>query len=105
MHSEIGNQERNVNIDEEDKVDADEEFVEESFTEDDGAAGVSDSDNVGDVSVEINVEELIAEIELAHDDESDRRAEVRRRLDELRDQREVTKELEDTFMTYLDDED
>lgn len=55
------------------------------------------SDNVGDVSVEINVEELIAEFERSQDDEVARRKEIRRRLEEIREQREAMKELEDTF--------
>jgi hypothetical protein len=56
-----------------------------------------DSDNIGDVSVEINVEELIAEFERSQDDEAARKKEIRRRLEEIREQREAMKELEDTF--------
>jgi hypothetical protein len=55
------------------------------------------SDNIGDVSVEINVEELIAEFERSQDDEAARKKEIRRRLEEIREQREAMKELEDTF--------
>lgn len=55
------------------------------------------SDNVGDVSVEINVEELIQEFERSQDDEVARKKEIRRRLEEIREQREAMKELEDTF--------
>jgi len=39
------------------------------------------SDNVGDVSVEINVEELIAEIEKSQDSDAARKKEIRRRID------------------------
>lgn len=56
-----------------------------------------DSDNVGDVSVEINVEELIKEFESSADSEAARKKEIRRRLDEIREQKEAMKELEDTF--------
>jgi hypothetical protein len=76
----------------------DEDF--ESPSEDD-----DDTDNVGDVSVELNVEELIAEIEEAHDSDAARRREVRRRLEEIREQREALEDIEDTFTMYLDDED
>jgi predicted FMN-binding regulatory protein PaiB len=62
------------------------------------------SDNIGDVSVEINVEELIAEFERSQDDEAARRKEIRRRLEEIREQREAMKELEDTFSGDLGDD-
>src|SRR5690606_7516561 len=61
------------------------------------------SDNVGDVSVEINVEELIAEFEKSQDSEAARKKEIRRRLEEIREQREAMRELEDTFSGELDD--
>jgi predicted FMN-binding regulatory protein PaiB len=63
-----------------------------------------DSDNVGDVSVEINVEELIAEFELSENDEAARRKEIRRRLEEIRERKEAMKELEDTFSGELSDD-
>jgi predicted FMN-binding regulatory protein PaiB len=62
------------------------------------------SDNVGDVSVEINVEELIKEFEASQNDEAARKKEIRRRLEEIREQREAMKELEDTFAGDLDDD-
>jgi len=62
------------------------------------------SDNVGDVSVEINVEELIKEFETSQNDEAARKKEIRRRLEEIREQREAMKELEDTFTGDLDDD-
>jgi hypothetical protein len=62
------------------------------------------SDNIGDVSVEINVEELIAEFERSQDDEAARKKEIRRRLEEIREQREAMKELEDTFSGDLGDD-
>lgn len=63
------------------------------------------SDNIGDVSVEINVEELIAELEGSADSSAARRKEVRRRLDEIREQREAMRELEDTFTFDFTDDD
>lgn len=64
-----------------------------------------DSDNVGDVSVEINVEELIAEFESLQNSDAARKKEIRRRLEEIREQREAMKELEDTFSFDLNDDD
>ena len=55
------------------------------------------SDNVGDVSVEINVEELIAEFESSAHSDAARKKEVRRRLEEIREQKEAMREIEDTF--------
>ncbi|HET6630143.1 MAG TPA: hypothetical protein VFG91_10245 [Woeseiaceae bacterium] len=63
------------------------------------------ADNIGDVSVEINVEELIAELEGSADSSAARKKEVRRRLDEIREQREAMKELEDTFSFDFNDDD
>ena len=57
------------------------------------------TDNVGDVSVEINVEELITKIEQTADEESKRKKEIRRRLEELAEM----KSLEDTFAIDFDD--
>ena len=62
------------------------------------------SDNVGDVSVEINVEELIAEFESSQNDEAARRKEIRRRLEEIRERKEAMKELEDTFSGELSED-
>lgn len=41
------------------------------------------TDNVGDVSVEINVEELVALVESEQDEGAKRKKEVRQRLEEL----------------------
>jgi hypothetical protein len=86
-------------------VDDEDEDQTDDFLDDEADDEDEDSDNVGDVSVEINVESLIAEIELEHDDEAARRREVRRRLEEIREQRDALKDIEDTFTMYLDDDD
>lgn len=99
MHTEIGDRERAVDVDDDVDEDLDDEF--ESADDDDVDA---ESDNIGDVSVEINVEELIAEIETEHECTAARKREVRRRLEEIREQREALKDIEDTFTMYLDDD-
>ena len=59
----------------------------------------ADTDNVGDVSVEINVEELIADIEAHDDKDAARKREIRRRLeDAVEDQ-----SFEDTYAIDLDE--
>ena len=57
------------------------------------------TDNVGDVSVEINVEELIAELEGLDDEDAHRKKEIRRRLEELVED----KDFEDTYAIEFDD--
>lgn len=57
------------------------------------------TDNVGDVSVEINVEELLNQIEEECGD-ADSRASARRRLDEIMESKRAQKELDE----YDDDD-
>jgi hypothetical protein len=52
------------------------------------------TDNVGDVSVEINVEELLNQIEEESDDE-DLRCAARRRLEDIMEKKRDAKDLED----------
>ena len=59
------------------------------------------TDNVGDVSVEINVEELIADIESEKDEDAARKKEVRRRLEDMAEE----KSFEDTYAIDLNDAD
>lgn len=54
------------------------------------------SDNVGDPSVEINVEELINELESAGlSSKLDQEQDARRRLEELMERRRASRDLED----------
>lgn len=61
-----------------------------------------DVDNVGDISVEINVEELVAKLEAANNDDVTRKREIRRRIEELREEQEV--DLDSTFNFRLDED-
>ena len=63
-----------------------------------------DEDNVGDISVEINVEELVAKLEATDSDDVARRREIRRRLEELEEMRRESRDLDSTFNFDLDDE-
>ena len=56
------------------------------------------TDNVGDVSVEINVEELVADIELHEDKDAHRKKEIRQRLEEMAEE----KSFEDTYAIDVD---
>lgn len=108
MQSEFGEvdlpDDEDMSADEDDDVELDEEVE----SEDDDTVVFSSTkgaDNVGDVSVEINVEELIAELEGSEDSSAARKKEVRRRLEEIREQRDAMKDLEDTFSFDLNDDD
>ena len=61
-------------------------------------------DNVGDISVEINVEELVAKIEAGDGDEATKKKEVHRRMEALNEQRKEDEELDSTFNFNLDDD-
>ena len=66
---------------------------------------VGTDDNVGDISVEINVEELVAKIEANESDESHEKSAARRKLEALDEQRKTEEDLGDTYNINLDDED
>lgn len=94
----MNSEERGVNPDIED--DDFDEFEDDDELDDTIVISEPDAtDNVGDASVEINVEELIADIEGADAKVSARKKEVRRRLEELADQ----KSFEDTYAIEFDE--
>lgn len=64
----------------------------------------ADIDNVGDISVEINVEELVAKLEASDGDAEDDKKEIHRRLEELNDRREADQALDSTYNFDLDDD-
>ena len=63
-----------------------------------------DIDNVGDISVEINVDELVAKIEADDDDAAAQKKEVHRRMEALNEQRKVEKDVDSTFNFNIDDD-
>jgi hypothetical protein len=94
----IGNIKDDVPVDELDDDIEDDDLDEDEDVED------MDDDNVGDISVEINVEELVAKLEATDNDDIARRREIRRRLEELEDMRRANKDLDSTFNFDLDDD-
>lgn len=94
----IGNIKDDIPVDE-----VDEDLEDDDLDEDDDVEDMDD-DNVGDISVEINVEELVAKLEATDSDDVARRREIRRRLEELEDMRRANKDLDSTFNFDLDDE-
>ena len=55
----------------------------------------AETDNVGDPSVEINVEELISELEVDGVSRPDREQAAKRRLEELMEKKRAQRDLED----------
>ena len=96
MSGENGYEEESEELEDNAESQADSEDV--VVPEDDG------NDNVGDMSVEINVEELVAKIESDDASETARKREVRRRLEELEEKQRTDKELDSTYNFNLDDD-
>ncbi len=80
----------------------DDDIEDDDLDEDDDVEDMDDG-NVGDLSVEINVEELVAKLEATDTDDVARRREIRRRLEELEEMRRANKDLDSTFNFDLDD--
>ncbi len=101
MHTDMGDP---------DKADDAEVAVEEELSEEIPEETVvlpetENSDNVGDVSVEINVEELVAEIEASQGDDAHKKKEIRRRLEEIQEQKQASDQIGDTFNIDLNEDD
>ena len=91
MNNEVG--ETDSEVDNEPEAEVDQEFVETEVLPE-----ATLTDNVGDVSVEINVEQLIADIEGEKDADAARKKEIRRKLEEVAEE----KSLEDTYAIEFD---
>ena len=96
MHTEMGDRDKAEDA----EVAVDEEITEETVVLTETGA----TDNVGDVSVEINVEELVAEIEASQGDDAHMKMEIRKRLEEIQEQKAASKEIDNTFDIDLDEE-
>jgi hypothetical protein len=75
--------------------------VDTSSSDDDRIPDIG-GDTMVDISAELNVEELVAKLESIDPNEVAHRREVRRRLEELREQRDA--DLDSTFNFSLDDD-
>lgn len=62
-----------------------------------------DDDIGGDTTIEMDIENLVSKLDAIDSEDVHRRAEIRRRLEELRELRE--QELDSTFNFNLDDDD
>ena len=64
-----------------------------------------DDDDIGDVSAEINIEELVSKLDATDDDDIARRRLIKRRIEELRELREAERDLDNTYNFNFDDDD
>jgi len=92
MNNEVG---KNSPDDEDDEV---KRVGEEDLVETVVLPESNSTDNVGDVSVEINVEQLIADFDHANDEDCEHKKEVRHRLEELAE----NQSMEDTYAIDFD---
>jgi hypothetical protein len=72
-----------------------EDDAEEADTSTDGDVEASETDNVGDASVEINVEDLIHELEVVAGGRPGGELAARRRLEEIMEQKRSRRDVED----------
>lgn len=79
---------------EEDDEEVEDENDKES-EEEDSSEAAAETDNVGDASVEINVEELIHELEVDNGSHLGREQAAKRRLEELMEKKRSKRDLED----------
>ncbi|WP_405220218.1 hypothetical protein [Lentisalinibacter sediminis] len=92
-----------MQLEREDPLDVDDEFEDEDMEDADLAAeDDADDDNVGELSVEINVEQLVAEIEGSQSGGTGSFA-ARRRLEELMEQKRFERALRDMDDWDFDD--
>lgn len=92
-----------MQVEREDPLDVDDEFEDEDMEDADlSADDDSEEDNVGELSVEINVEQLVAEFEGAQSKATGSFA-ARRRLEELMEQKRFERALRDMDDWNFDD--
>ena len=101
MNSELGDREKGTDLG---AGDGAEDNVDEPEVDEDAVADVDEDDGSAEMTAEINVEELVAKLDATPKDDVERRKKIRKRLDELRDEREAMKDLDSTYNFNLDDD-
>ena len=106
MNSELGDREKGTDLGARDGSEDNgaEDKVDEPEVDEDAVADVDEDDGSAEMTAEINVEELVAKLDATPKDDVERRKKIRKRLDELRDEREAMKDLDSTYNFNLDDE-
>ena len=62
-----------------------------------------EEEEIGDVSAEINIEELVSKLDATDDDDIARRRAIKRRIEELRELRDAERDLDSTYNFDFDD--
>ena len=81
----------------------DEDSSEETLTSTVVMSDDDDDDVGGDTTIEMDIEKLVAKLDASDSEDVHHRAEIRHRLEDLREQRQ--QELDSTFNINLDDDD
>ena len=104
MNGEVGSEGRSEEADGENVAAVEEIDTVEKIDSVEEIDTVSDADNVGDISVEINVEELVATVEAASGDAVSQKAEIKKRLDEMEDQLDTDDAFGSTYNFDIDED-
>ena len=86
------------------EVDESEDFDDLEAGNDDEIIDDSDDDSDIDLTAEINVDDLVARVEKQNKNDIERKKQVRRRLEELQEQRLAMRDLDSTYNFNLDDD-
>ena len=101
MNSELGDREKGADLGASGGA---EDNVDEPEVDEDAVADVDEDDGSAEMTAEVNVEELVAKLDATPKDDAERQKKIRKRLDELRDEREAMKDLDSTYNFNLDDD-
>jgi hypothetical protein len=84
--------------------DTDDDVVANEFSDDTVVLDDVMDDDVGDLSVELDVSQLVAKLDSTDDRDVHRKREIHRRLEALQDERESEKNIDSTYNFNLDDD-
>ena len=96
MNGEIGDADKAVVVED--------DVVSNEFSEDTVVLDDVLDDDPDDFSAELDVSQLVAKLDSSEDDETARKREIHRRLEELNDQKETEKNIDSTFNFNMDED-
>lgn len=64
-----------------------------------------EDEDVGDMTAEVNIEELVSKLDATDDDDIARRRAIKRRIEELRELRDAERDLDSTYNFDFEDDD
>jgi len=84
--------------------DVDDDLLSDEFSEETVVLSDIADDDVGDLSVELDVSQLVAKLESADGTALQEKREIHKRLEALKDQKEVEKNIDSTFNFNMDED-